>query len=53
MRKDCRSYVAYRAGEPCRICGNAVQVEEMAGRKLYWCPVCQLNRLIQPPLRAI
>ena len=41
MRKDGRSYVAYRAGEPCRLCGNPVQVEEMAGRKLYWCPVCQ------------
>ena len=41
MRKDARSYVANRAGEPCRICGNPVQVEPMAGRKLYWCPVCQ------------
>ena len=41
MRKDARSYVAYRNGEPCRICGNPVQVEPMAGRKLYWCPVCQ------------
>ena len=41
MRKDGRSYVAYRAGEPCRICGNPVRVEPMAGRKLYWCPTCQ------------
>ncbi len=41
MRKDARSYVAYRNGEPCRICDNPVQVEPMAGRKLYWCPVCQ------------
>ncbi len=41
MRRDARSYVAHRAGEPCRVCGEPVQVEEMAGRKLYWCPVCQ------------
>ena len=41
MRKDGRSYVAYRAGEPCRICGDKVRVEPMAGRKLYWCPTCQ------------
>ncbi len=41
MRKNTRSYVAHRAGEPCRVCGNPVQMEVMAGRKLYWCPVCQ------------
>ena len=35
------SYVAHRAGAPCRICGNLVQAEPMAGRKLYWCPACQ------------
>ena len=34
-------YVAHRAGKPCRVCGNPVQAEPMAGRKLYWCPVCQ------------
>ncbi len=41
MRKDARSYVAHREGEPCRICGNPVRAEAMAGRQLYWCPVCQ------------
>ena len=41
MRRDARSYVAFRNGEPCRICGSPVQMEDMAGRKLYWCPVCQ------------
>ncbi len=40
-RRDARSYVAHRAGEPCRICGNPVQAEPMAGRRLYWCPTCQ------------
>ena len=41
MRKDARSYVAFRNGEPCRICGEPVAMEPMAGRKLYWCPTCQ------------
>ncbi len=41
MRRDARSYVAFRNGEPCRICGNPVHMEAMAGRKLYWCPICQ------------
>ncbi len=41
MRRDARSYVAFRNGEPCRICGEKVQMEVMAGRKLYWCAVCQ------------
>ena len=41
MRRDARSYVAFRNGEPCRICHSPVKMEIMAGRKLYWCPVCQ------------
>lgn len=36
-----RHWVYGRAGEPCRTCGTPVAVEEMAGRKLYWCPTCQ------------
>ncbi|WP_454050153.1 Fpg/Nei family DNA glycosylase [Cellulomonas sp. Marseille-Q8402] len=36
-----RHWVYGRAGEPCRTCGTPVVVEEMAGRKLYWCPTCQ------------
>ncbi|MEC8651020.1 MAG: zinc finger domain-containing protein [Planctomycetota bacterium] len=31
-----------RAGKPCRLCGVKVQQRESAGRRLYWCPVCQL-----------
>jgi len=38
---DLRHWVYGRAGEPCRTCGTPVAVEEMAGRKLYWCPTCQ------------
>lgn len=37
-----RHWVYGRAGEPCRVCGTSVIVEEMAARKLYWCPVCQV-----------
>jgi endonuclease-8 len=36
-----RHWVYGRAGEPCRTCGTPVVVEDMAGRKLYWCPTCQ------------
>lgn len=43
MRKDARSYVAFRTGEPCRICGEPIAMEVMAGRKLYWCPTCQIE----------
>jgi endonuclease-8 len=38
---EVRHWVYGRAGQPCRTCGNPVAVEEMAGRKLYWCPTCQ------------
>ena len=41
MRRDARSYVAYRNGEPCRICNTPIRLELMAGRKLYWCQNCQ------------
>ena len=35
-------YVAHRAGKPCRICGNPVLLEQLGGRKLYWCRDCQI-----------
>ncbi len=41
MRKDARSYVAFRNREPCRLCSTPVSMEIMAGRKLYWCATCQ------------
>ena len=34
-------YVYKRAGLPCRLCGTAVAMKELGGRKLYWCPSCQ------------
>ncbi len=34
-------YVYRRHGKPCFICGTKIQRREIAGRTLYWCPVCQ------------
>lgn len=39
--RDDRHWVYHRAGLPCRVCGTAIVLEEMATRKLYWCPNCQ------------
>ncbi len=36
-----RHWVYHRAGEPCRVCGATIQLQELGGRKLYWCPVDQ------------
>ncbi len=41
VRRDDASYVAHRAGRPCRVCGTPVLAEPMAGRTLYWCVTCQ------------
>jgi endonuclease-8 len=34
-------YVYRRQGKPCLVCGTPIESREMAGRTLYWCPVCQ------------
>jgi formamidopyrimidine-DNA glycosylase len=34
-------WVYKRTGEPCRVCGTAIQMTELGGRKLYWCPTDQ------------
>lgn len=39
--RDARHWVYKHEGEPCRRCGTNIVLEEMAGRKLYWCPGCQ------------
>ena len=39
--RDDRHWVYQRAGLPCRVCGTEIVLEEMAKRKLYWCPRCQ------------
>jgi endonuclease-8 len=34
-------YVYRRHGKPCFVCGAKIQRRDIAGRTLYWCPVCQ------------
>jgi len=34
-------YVYRRQGKPCRVCGTEVESKAMAGRTVYWCPLCQ------------
>ena len=41
VRRADATYVAHRAGRPCRVCGEAVLAEPMGGRTLYWCAGCQ------------
>lgn len=36
------NYVYQKQGQPCGRCGASIALEEVAGRKLYWCPGCQL-----------
>ncbi|MDZ5662100.1 Fpg/Nei family DNA glycosylase [Nocardioides sp. S-58] len=41
-RREDAHYVYRRTDLPCRICGTPVQDGEIAARRLYWCPVCQV-----------
>ena len=34
-------YVYRRSGHPCHLCGALIEMTQMQGRKLYWCPDCQ------------
>ncbi len=34
-------YVYRRQGKPCRVCETGIESRTMAGRTVYWCPVCQ------------
>jgi len=34
-------WVYKRTGEPCRVCGTPMAMQELGGRKLYWCPTDQ------------
>ena len=36
-----RHWVYHRTGLPCRVCGTPIAMQEIGGRKLYWCPVDQ------------
>lgn len=41
LPRELARYVYKRTGLPCRRCGATVRAQELAGRTLYWCPVCQ------------
>ncbi|MFI1863775.1 Fpg/Nei family DNA glycosylase [Streptomyces jumonjinensis] len=34
-------YVYRRAHQPCHLCGTEIRTADLAGRNLFWCPVCQ------------
>ena len=40
-RRQYRHWVFARGDEPCRRCGSGIIEEVIAGRRLYYCPVCQ------------
>jgi endonuclease-8 len=40
-KRDDRHWVYHRTGLPCRTCGTHIAMQDMANRKLYWCPQCQ------------
>ncbi len=40
-RRADRHWVYHREGLPCRVCGTNIVMEELGGRKLYWCPMDQ------------
>ena len=41
VERDERHWVYKLEGTPCKRCGTNIVLEEMANRKLYWCPGCQ------------
>ena len=36
-----QSWVYRRTGQPCRRCGETIQLERLGGRSSHWCPRCQ------------
>jgi endonuclease-8 len=40
-RSAARFWVYGRVGQPCRVCGAAVEQAAVGGRKVFWCPGCQ------------
>jgi endonuclease VIII len=40
-RRAYRHYVFGRQHQPCYLCGTPILKETLAGRRLYYCPVCQ------------
>ncbi len=40
-RREDAHYVYRRTGQPCRVCGAAVEGGTMVARTVFWCPACQ------------
>lgn len=40
-RRRMRHYVFARAAQPCRLCGDAIEKDQIASRRIYRCPTCQ------------
>jgi endonuclease-8 len=45
--KEEAHYVYRRQGRPCFISGTKILTKVMAGRNLFWCPVCQADSKVQ------
>jgi formamidopyrimidine-DNA glycosylase len=43
VRREDAHYVYRRHGLPCRVCSTPVHMVELAGRRLNWCPACQVE----------
>lgn len=39
--RSLRNWVYQRHGQACLRCGTEIRLQDLAARKLYWCPVCQ------------
>jgi endonuclease-8 len=42
LRRSTGVYVYRREGRPCLRCGSEIRAEDYQGRRLFWCPGCQL-----------
>ena len=42
LRRSTGVYVYRREGRPCLRCGSEIRAEEFQGRRLFWCPGCQV-----------
>ena len=42
-RGEYRHFVYKRTGNRCHKCGNVIEEEKNGGRKIYYCPACQLE----------
>lgn len=43
-RKEYRHFVYKRTGNRCHKCGSVIEEEKTGGRKIYYCPRCQLEQ---------